>query len=146
MAGWETTPNGYYNIERMLKILKSKGAQIGVCGTCMDGRGIKPERLAEGGHRSTMDELAAWTAAADRILVGPMMPFDVIAFGAHPDDLDGVMGGAVKMARKGLSVLFVDLCDLEPTRHAPMGSATSRLSRQSGSWEWSAPHWRYRTG
>jgi uncharacterized protein involved in oxidation of intracellular sulfur len=65
----QKTPDGYYNLERMLKILKSKGAQIGVCGTCMDGRGIKAEMLAEGAHRSTMDELAAWTAAADRVLV-----------------------------------------------------------------------------
>lgn len=68
LAG-QTTPTGYYNLERMLKILKSKGAPVGVCGTCMDGRGIKPEMLAEGAHRSTMDELSAWSAAADRILV-----------------------------------------------------------------------------
>ena len=68
LAG-QTTPTGYYNLERMLKILKSKGASIGVCGTCMDGRGIKLEMLAEGAHRSSMDELAAWTAAADRVLV-----------------------------------------------------------------------------
>lgn len=53
----QTTPAGYYNLERMLKILKSKGAQIGVCGTCMDGRGIKAEMLADGSHRSTMDDL-----------------------------------------------------------------------------------------
>ena len=68
LAG-QATPTGYYNLERMLKILKSKGAQIGVCGTCMDGRGIKTEMLTEGAHRSTMDELSAWTAAADRVLV-----------------------------------------------------------------------------
>lgn len=68
LAG-QVTPAGYYNLERMLKILKSKGAQIGVCGTCMDGRGIKAEMLTEGAHRSTMDELSAWTAAADRVLV-----------------------------------------------------------------------------
>jgi len=68
LAG-QTTPTGFYNLERMLKILKSKGAQIGVCGTCMDGRGIKTEMLTEGAHRSTMDELSAWTAAADRVLV-----------------------------------------------------------------------------
>ena len=68
MSG-QTTPTGYYNIERMLKILHSKGAAIGVCGTCMDGRGIKPELLTEGIHRSTMDELAAATIAADRVLV-----------------------------------------------------------------------------
>lgn len=65
----QKTPDGYYNLERMLKILKSKGAPIGVCGSCMDGRGIRPEMLAEGAHRGTMDELAVWTAAADRVLV-----------------------------------------------------------------------------
>lgn len=48
--------------------------------------------------------------------------YDVVAFGAHPDDLEAVMGGtAVKLARKGLSVLFVDLCEGEPARHAARG-------------------------
>lgn len=48
--------------------------------------------------------------------------YDVIAFGAHPDDLEVVMGGTtVKLARNGLSVLFVDLCEGEPTRHAARG-------------------------
>ena len=45
--------------------------------------------------------------------------FDVIAFGAHPDDLEAVMGGtAIKLRRNSLSVLFVDLCEGEPARHA----------------------------
>ena len=65
----QTTPNGYYNIERMLKLLATKGAPIGVCGSCMDARGIKPEMLANGAHRSSMAELTAWTAAADKVLV-----------------------------------------------------------------------------
>jgi N-acetylglucosamine malate deacetylase 1 len=48
--------------------------------------------------------------------------YDVLAFGAHPDDLEVVMGGtAIKLVRKGLSVLFVDLCDGEPARHAVRG-------------------------
>ncbi|HEV2176948.1 MAG TPA: PIG-L family deacetylase [Terriglobia bacterium] len=48
--------------------------------------------------------------------------YDVLAFGAHPDDLEAVMGGtAVKLVRKGLAVLFVDLCDGEPARHAARG-------------------------
>jgi uncharacterized protein involved in oxidation of intracellular sulfur len=68
MAG-QTTPTGYYNLERMLKILASKKGKIGVCGTCMDGRGIKSEALVEGAHRSTMDELAVWTREADRVIV-----------------------------------------------------------------------------
>jgi uncharacterized protein involved in oxidation of intracellular sulfur len=68
-ATGQTTPNGYYNIERMLKLLTTKGARIGVCGSCMDARGIKPEMLAGGTHRSSMDELTRWTAEADKVLV-----------------------------------------------------------------------------
>jgi N-acetylglucosamine malate deacetylase 1 len=48
--------------------------------------------------------------------------FDVVAFGAHPDDLEIVMGGtAAILVRAGLSVLFVDLCEGEPARHANRG-------------------------
>jgi len=48
--------------------------------------------------------------------------FDVVAFGAHPDDLEVVMGGtAAMLVRSGMSVLFVDLCDGEPARHAIPG-------------------------
>jgi N-acetylglucosamine malate deacetylase 1 len=43
--------------------------------------------------------------------------YDVIAFGAHPDDVEAVMGGTVvKLVEKGRSVLVVDLCDGEPAR------------------------------
>ncbi len=68
LAG-QTTPTGYYNIERMLKLLTAKSAKIGVCGMCSDARGIKPESLVEGAHRSSMDELTAWTQEADKVLV-----------------------------------------------------------------------------
>lgn len=48
--------------------------------------------------------------------------YDVVAFGAHPDDLEVVMGGtAIKLVRNGFSVLFVDLCEGEPARHAGRG-------------------------
>ena len=63
------TFNGYYNIERILKLLAAKGAPIGVCGSCMDARGIRPEMLAEGAHRSSMAELTSWTEAASKVLV-----------------------------------------------------------------------------
>lgn len=65
----QTTPNGYYNIERMLKALAAKGAPVGICGTCMDARGIKPEMIAEGTRRSSLDELTAWTQEAGKVLV-----------------------------------------------------------------------------
>lgn len=65
----QVTPNGYYNIERMLKGLSRKGARIGLCGTCIDARGIKAEAIVEGAARSSMEELTTWTREADRVLV-----------------------------------------------------------------------------
>jgi uncharacterized protein involved in oxidation of intracellular sulfur len=65
----QKTPDGYYNVERMLKrVLVSKGHVL-LCGTCMDARGFADAELMEGARRSTMDELAAETAAADKVLV-----------------------------------------------------------------------------
>lgn len=65
----QQTPDGYYNVERMLKrVLVGKG-QILLCGTCMDARGLSEAEMMEGAKRSTMDELAAATAAADKVLV-----------------------------------------------------------------------------
>ncbi len=65
----QKTPDGYYNIERMLKrVLGGKGHVL-LCGTCMDARGLTDGELMEGARRSTMDELAAATLAADRVMV-----------------------------------------------------------------------------
>jgi uncharacterized protein involved in oxidation of intracellular sulfur len=65
----QKTPEGFYNIERMLKrVLAGKGRVL-LCGTCMDARGLTQQDLVEGAARSTMDELAAETLAADRVLV-----------------------------------------------------------------------------
>jgi bacillithiol biosynthesis deacetylase BshB1 len=48
---------------------------------------------------------------------------DAVAIGAHPDDLEAVLGGtAATLVRKGLSVLFVDLCEGEPARHGAPGA------------------------
>lgn len=68
-AAGQTTPNGYYNIERMLKAVSSNGGKIGVCGSCMDARGLKAEALALGAHRSSMEELSCWTQEADKVIV-----------------------------------------------------------------------------
>lgn len=67
--GAQTTPNGFYNIERMLKSVGRREAEIGVCGTCMDARGMKDEELAEFTRRSTLDEMTDWTQWADKVLV-----------------------------------------------------------------------------
>jgi LmbE family N-acetylglucosaminyl deacetylase len=48
--------------------------------------------------------------------------FDIVAFGAHPDDLEVALGGtAARLSDRGLKTLFVDLCDGEPTRYAKRG-------------------------
>ena len=65
----QTVPNGYYNVERMLRAVTHRGGEVGVCGSCMDARGVTDSELAEGTHRSTMDELTGWTLWADRVLV-----------------------------------------------------------------------------
>ena len=65
----QKTPDGYYNIERMLKAVVQRGGEIAVCGTCMDARGLAEEMLAQGCHRSTMEELGDWTLEADKVLI-----------------------------------------------------------------------------
>ena len=64
----QNTPNGYYNIERMLKSVLLKGGQVKICGTCADARGIKNLPLIEGAQISTMAELTAWTIESDKVL------------------------------------------------------------------------------
>jgi LmbE family N-acetylglucosaminyl deacetylase len=45
---------------------------------------------------------------------------DLIAVGAHPDDIEIACGGTLaRLARKGYSVGIVDLTDGEPTPHSP---------------------------
>ncbi len=64
----QTTPQGYYNIERMLKAIINRGGQVKACGTCSEVRGIKKLALLEGVEISTMAQLVRWTVEADRVL------------------------------------------------------------------------------
>lgn len=60
---------GFYNIEVMLGNVTRHGGVVGICGTCMDARGLGDSDITEGTHRSTLAELAEWTAWADKVLV-----------------------------------------------------------------------------
>lgn len=64
----QTTPQGYYNVERMLKAVASKGGQVKLCGTCAEGRGIHKLGLIEGMELSTMSQLAQWVVESDKVL------------------------------------------------------------------------------
>ena len=64
----QKTPNGYYNLERMIRAVAAKGAEIGCCGSCLDARGITDQVLAEGVCRSSLDQLTEWTVWADKVI------------------------------------------------------------------------------
>jgi len=64
----QNTPNGYYNIERMIKSVLNKGGKVRICGSCADARGIKNLPLIEGSQLSTMAELTQWTIESDKVL------------------------------------------------------------------------------
>lgn len=65
----QMTPEGFYNVERMLGRVLSAGGKVLLCGTCLDTRGLAADEIIAGSARSTMDELAEATLTADKILV-----------------------------------------------------------------------------
>jgi uncharacterized protein involved in oxidation of intracellular sulfur len=65
----QTLPNGFYNLERMISVVVRRGGAVGVCGSCMDARGLTEGELVAGAHRSSMDELTRWTMDAEKLLV-----------------------------------------------------------------------------
>ncbi|MBU0500840.1 MAG: DsrE family protein [Gammaproteobacteria bacterium] len=64
----QKVPQGFYNIELMVKAVGRKGAVL-LCGTCMDARGLTDAELLEGARRSTLQELTDLTRDADKVLV-----------------------------------------------------------------------------
>lgn len=64
----QQTPQGYYNIERMLKSIISKGAEVKACGSCSEARGIKCLTLIEGIEISTMSRMTQWVVEADKVV------------------------------------------------------------------------------
>jgi uncharacterized protein involved in oxidation of intracellular sulfur len=64
----QATPNGYYNLERMLKPVVRRGRVL-LCGSCMDARGLKEAEIVEGAKRSTLDELTELSVSADKVIV-----------------------------------------------------------------------------
>ncbi len=65
----QKVPQGYYNIEVMIKNVARNKAEIGVCSTCMDARAITEIELIEGAKRSTLEELTDRTQWADKVIV-----------------------------------------------------------------------------
>ncbi|WP_096699220.1 DsrE/DsrF/TusD sulfur relay family protein [Polaromonas sp. AER18D-145] len=64
----QKVPQGYYSIQLMLGKVARQG-EVGLCGTCMDARGLTDTELTDGAKRSTLAQLADWTAEADKVIV-----------------------------------------------------------------------------
>jgi len=62
-------PQGWYNLNRMLTVVLQHKGEVGVCGSCMDARGLADAELIQGARRSSMEELTDWVVWADRALV-----------------------------------------------------------------------------
>lgn len=65
----QKVPPGYYNVATMLGAIVRHAGVVGVCGSCIDARGIGEAELADGARRSSMEELSSWTLEADKLLV-----------------------------------------------------------------------------
>ncbi len=62
------TPNGYYNIERMMKSVLSKGGKVKACGTCAQARGVFDLVFIESIERSNMIEYTNWVVESEKVI------------------------------------------------------------------------------
>ncbi|MBI2392359.1 MAG: DsrE family protein [Deltaproteobacteria bacterium] len=65
----QKVPQGYYNVELMLRSAAKRSAEIAVCGTCMDARGIAETELTEGARRGSLEQLTDWAVWAEKVIV-----------------------------------------------------------------------------
>ena len=64
----QNTPNGYYNIERMIKAVFGKSGKIKICTSCAEARGLKDITFVEGAELSTMKELTQLVMESDKVV------------------------------------------------------------------------------
>jgi uncharacterized protein involved in oxidation of intracellular sulfur len=64
----QTTPDGYYNVERMLKPIIRRGTVL-VCRTCAEARGLTADDLMDGVRTVTLGEAAEFALEADKTMV-----------------------------------------------------------------------------
>jgi uncharacterized protein involved in oxidation of intracellular sulfur len=64
----QKTPDGYYNLERMIRALVTKKVDIICCGTCLNARGLSDDYLLSGVKRGTIGDLAKWTSEVEKVV------------------------------------------------------------------------------
>jgi uncharacterized protein involved in oxidation of intracellular sulfur len=66
---YQKTPDSYYKLECMLKRAAHARAEVLLCGTCLNARGIGGDKLVDAARRSTIDELASAAVSAEKGLI-----------------------------------------------------------------------------
>jgi len=62
-------PEGFYNLEKMLKELVDQGVEAVVCTTCVDTRGLTKIDLIEGVRvGTTVGDLSRWVKESQKVL------------------------------------------------------------------------------
>lgn len=63
----QATPQGDYNVERMIGSVVARGGEVKLRGSCMDARGLGNLDLVKGAGRGNMAELARWSVESDKV-------------------------------------------------------------------------------
>ena len=64
----QKTPEGYYNMEKMLGVLIRKGVDVKVCGSCINARGLTIPELVDGIELGSMKILVDWISHCDKVI------------------------------------------------------------------------------
>ena len=64
----QKTPNGYYNMEKMLGVLIKMGVVVKVCRSCLKARGLDIPELVEGVELGSMEILVGWIKVSDKVI------------------------------------------------------------------------------
>jgi uncharacterized protein involved in oxidation of intracellular sulfur len=64
----QSTPDGYYNMEKMLESLIRKGIEVKVCGSCIKSRGLTIPELVNGVELGSMKILFDWINQSDKVI------------------------------------------------------------------------------
>ena len=64
----QKVPEGFYNVELMLRRVVRNSGEVGVCGSCIDARAITEAEIIDVSHKSSLAELTSWTQWAHKVI------------------------------------------------------------------------------
>ncbi len=64
----QKTPQGFYNMEKMLAAMLNRGVEVKACGTYINARGLDVSELVEGVERGSMKILVEWIRDSDKVI------------------------------------------------------------------------------